>query len=269
MEKEEEQQTLGEEENHETHSPETLSSSADDDRADEIELAPGQCLPGTGYMVRPQSTIKMWLRKNYWRSYKQPDLDSLIAESQENSVDDYELGNNISGKPPFFTVRLSSRDVTRWKMSWQARNILSKAYDCHFPSRISDFPRLRYLHTREIIGISLAAFIYGGLHALAWSAHFESDAQKTMWQISSVVVATGMPIMHCWYAAGFQWFGLPRVEGDWRDFLRDTAIAVYPIGMAYVLARGYLVFECFRTLSHLPAGAYDVPQWSVYVPHIS
>jgi len=36
----------------------------------------------------------------------------------------------------------------------------------------------------------------------------------------------------------------------------------------YIVARVYLVVECFINLAHLPPSAYQLPQWSQYVPHI-
>lgn len=50
-------------------------------------------------------------------------------------------------------------------------------------------------------------------------------------------------------------------------------LAYYPmmvvLPFAYVLARAYLVVECFINVSHLPAGAYKVPSWTAYFPHIA
>jgi hypothetical protein len=37
----------------------------------------------------------------------------------------------------------------------------------------------------------------------------------------------------------------------------------------YTVARVYLVVECFINVAHLPDGAYQVPRWAQYVPHIS
>lgn len=39
--------------------------------------------------------------------------------------------------------------------------------------------------------------------------------------------------------------------------------------LVYVLARAYLIVECFVALSNSPVGIYDVPAWSSYFPHIS
>lgn len=39
--------------------------------------------------------------------------------------------------------------------------------------------------------------------------------------------------------------------------------------LLYCVARVYLVVECFINLAHLPDSAFQVPQWSQYMPHIS
>lgn len=45
-------------------------------------------------------------------------------------------------------------------------------------------------------------------------------------------------------------------------------IAVILLIILYAVARVYLVVECFINLAHLPPSAYQLPQWSQYVPHI-
>lgn len=46
-------------------------------------------------------------------------------------------------------------------------------------------------------------------------------------------------------------------------------LIVTAVVLFYTLARVYLVVECFINLAHLPDGAYQVPQWAQYVPHIA
>jgi len=45
-------------------------------------------------------------------------------------------------------------------------------------------------------------------------------------------------------------------------------IAIVLLIILYAVARVYLVVECFINLGHLPPLAYELPQWSRYVPHI-
>jgi hypothetical protein len=46
-------------------------------------------------------------------------------------------------------------------------------------------------------------------------------------------------------------------------------LAIMASILFYTVARVYLVVECFINIAHLPDGAYQVPRWAQYVPHIS
>jgi len=46
-------------------------------------------------------------------------------------------------------------------------------------------------------------------------------------------------------------------------------LSIVAFMLLYVVARVYLVVECFLNLAHLPDAAYLLPQWSQYVPHIA
>ena len=114
-----------------------------------------------------------------------------------------------------------------------------------------------------MIGLSAGAFIYGGLHALAWYAIFDSHSLQLLWRLSSCVVMGGFPLIFASLAIKSQWEKrLPRYQ-KWGRLIPAPAIALY------VLARAYLVIECFINLFNLPAGVYKVPSWTAYFPHIS
>lgn len=112
------------------------------------------------------------------------------------------------------------------------------------------------------IGFTTVALVYGGLHALAWFAHFDSPTEQLLWRISACVVMGAFPVFLALLKAAIY---LPN------GYYIDTVIeyAAYFVLLPYVLARAFLVVECFINLSHLPAGVYDVPQWATYFPHIS
>lgn len=121
-----------------------------------------------------------------------------------------------------------------------------------------------------VLGFIAAALIYGGLHALAWFAHFDSYTEQLLWRISACVVMGGLPPI----------FVLTKSASPVRRFASSSKLltkcvdlsllpAFYMLVSVYALARAYLVVECFINLSHLPAGVYDVPNWAAYFPHIS
>lgn len=53
--------------------------------------------------------------------------------------------------------------------------------------------------TRTHLGITLAGFLYGGLHLLAWDATFTSAAERTLWRIAALSLAASgllVPVSH-------------------------------------------------------------------------
>lgn len=195
-------------------------------------------------------------------------------------------------------ICLSQRDVTRWKSASRAAQIFREDVthrncrfsvsprNINFSPRCEDWPDLEDVLEVPLLqlGFVLAALVYGGLHALAWFAHFNTSTEQLLWRISACVVMGGLPVA----------FGLLAptklfLNEDWNDeveFVIKTRlrsirnpwkkmgiyiilILVLAMAIAYALARAYLVVECFISLSHLPAGVYDVPDWAAYFPSIS
>ena len=191
-----------------------------------------------------------------------------------------------NGDPP--GIVLTNRDVTRWKMASRAIQVCTqtervddmKTYVFETGAsrpvatpRCKDHPGFDYNRRYQIyLGLSIAALIYGGLHALAWFAHFDSPTEQKFWRISACVVMGGVPISSLLWESMDEMMleTKSKVAGDLfllgSLLLAGCAWLIVPV---YVLARAYLVVECFINLSHLPAGVYDVPNWSAYFPHIS
>ena len=120
-------------------------------------------------------------------------------------------------------------------------------------------------------GIAVAIFIYGGLHLLAWNAPFASTAQKVLWRFSGTCVASsgifGLAIMLT-MRKSMLW-GPDTLEGILNLYtLISFPFVVLVAVSALVLARTFLVVECFLQLAHLPQSAYQLPSWSQYFPHI-
>ncbi|KAL8984384.1 MAG: hypothetical protein Q9177_004714 [Variospora cf. flavescens] len=227
-----------------------------DDEQNSVRVGPGQVVPGTNLKLKTASQVK------------------AFVEDQSAYT------------PPVPSLDLAKQDLTRLKMADAAY----QAYIGHDNYMIEDFESSRWTFTRycgdwperprgEIVtpfGFSGVALIYGGLHVLAWSAHFNSTTEQLLWRISSCVVMGGLPILfinrflmdhNIVYPIPFSW-GISYYTGKRVTFILCLTIqfVLFPI---YVLARAYLVVECFIQLSHLPVGVYNVPEWSTYFPHIS
>lgn len=177
-------------------------------------------------------------------------------------------------RPPLPRINLTEQDINRWNMAKRAAesNPASKLED---ESRLVDYNlpfRRRCRDGSDLFcifkiptatGFSAAAVVYGGLHALAWFAHFGSPTQQLLWRICVCGVMGGAPALHL----------IMKLLGkmpDWSDWSHiPILILIGAMVLAYRLARVYLVIECFVQLSCLPEGVYVVPNWTAYFPHIA
>lgn len=211
-----------------------------------------------------------------------------------------DLSGNQMGHLPPQRLMLTARDVRRWNMAWQAIQLYElvegtgedgvkrfarlgvQSLPGLLTERCKDWPDLDDIYQWPIaFGFSVTAFVYGGLHALAWFAHFNSNIEQLLWRVSACVVMGGFPVgtmlNYLWGKIDYE-VDLRYGRGSWHQYAIYcvfvvsrwlTKLLTWLIVLAYPLARAYLVVECFINLSHLPAGAYDVPNWSAYFPHIS
>lgn len=144
-------------------------------------------------------------------------------------------------------------------------------------------------------GLAAAGSLYGGLHLVAWNAPFSSRLEEILWRVAaSSVTLTGIlfgpfVLWSQFPAANRGLAGLTntRVEGQRIRQCKDSRIKIWGeivlagvvfllmftvmplLWLTYVFSRVYLVVECFKNVANLPMGAYKVPQWSSYVPHIT
>lgn len=191
-----------------------------------------------------------------------PNLRNIVAHKANYLLQSYD---SYSGSHPTLPeLTLTAEDVTRYRMAWRARKLIG-TYQISgaITQRCKDWPDMDDILELPIaIGFTTVALVYGGIHALAWLAHFDSSTEQLLWRVSACAVMGGFPV------------SLTLLEAYERlshKYYGDTVFyyGAYFVLLLYVLARAYLVVESFINLSHLPAGAYDVPQWATYFPHIS
>lgn len=115
-----------------------------------------------------------------------------------------------------------------------------------------------------IVSIIISAFLYGGLHLLAWNAPFRSRTEEWLWRSSGIsIMASGPYILPLLFLP-------PDDDSKLDDFGWNLFIILaFFLGLVYVVARVYLVVECFINLAYLHDSVYEMPSWSQYFPHIS
>lgn len=119
-----------------------------------------------------------------------------------------------------------------------------------------------------------ASMAYGGVHAAAWNGHFPSRIEMWLWRASSICIAgSGLTWILINLLArtfkGFKayWAKVETLRAHWTSLVGLGSLATL-CGLAYLLARIYLVVEAFISLRKLPAAAFETLEWTQVFPHL-
>ena len=108
--------------------------------------------------------------------------------------------------------------------------------------------------------------LLGGLHLIAWSFHFPTEAEKILWRVASLVLVAGPPA--CFILGGLiegLVSGL-RMDSDMSDCAGMSMLGiVFALG---VVSRTLLVALMLASLRSLPPSAYQTISWTAYIPHL-
>ncbi|KAI9669492.1 MAG: hypothetical protein M1829_005081 [Trizodia sp. TS-e1964] len=128
----------------------------------------------------------------------------------------------------------------------------------------------------HIMGIALwlASMAYGGVHIAAWDNHFPSAVEALLWRLSSVYIAfSGFLwllinlIAHFLRPIDAYWDRVLALRVHWVSYIVLGSLCS-ACGLAYALARIFLVVEAFISIRVLPVEAYLTPDWTQVVPHM-
>jgi hypothetical protein len=121
--------------------------------------------------------------------------------------------------------------------------------------------------------MSAAAFMYGGLHLLAWNAAFHAPIYGLLWKVSGITTANlgiipllaGLILL---ISRGSIRYTTPRRCTPYRVVLVLLCLLTYSFTLLYVLARVYLVVESFLDLAYVPESVLVTPNIVLYIPHL-
>jgi hypothetical protein len=185
-------------------------------------------------------------------------------------------------------VELSKSDTLRWVLAMallketDPKNLEAQSSADSWnrvADRASDLPPLdldpNHLDWTLLLAFNISSMLYGGLHAIAWNAHFASGHRRALWHLSSAGVMGFFAISTLILYVERKLFHKPKAV---NVALKATHFVLYRIELAgtlffaglltFLAARTYLLVECYISLTDLPKEAYNVPQWSAFVPHI-
>ena len=122
--------------------------------------------------------------------------------------------------------------------------------------------------------------VYGGIHLSVWNFEFPTAAERLIWRIASIGIATTLPVLlftgfclalllHLRFIRGLAGAVTRRHYNYWWE--PGDKIFLYVIGVFmfwYSLARVYIVVEAFFSLRRVPIGVYWTPAWLQMIPHV-
>ena len=248
-----------------------------------VMVYPGQSLDGIAWYWNGLNPIHL----------TEPDVDKLVLETQAK-VDRVVLETR---------ARMTTQAIARLGpgLHWQGEGLTHEASNM---SISGDWEKISF---ETLILFAVLGFMYGGIHGSSWNAHFPSMAEQRIWRGAVCSVAVGGFVISgllgvlmilaalieshlenwkSWITRGIPWgWGLLRLE-DFGVFflpillglivviilliclLLAATVTIICITLAYPFSRAFLVVESFLSLRSLPAGAYDIPSWVGYWPHI-
>ncbi|KAK3331846.1 hypothetical protein B0T19DRAFT_87419 [Cercophora scortea] len=187
--------------------------------------------------------------------------------------------------------------------------VIPDGFEVNPPSltrRVRNWPKFVSSRSLALLALLPLTSVYGALHCLAWNANFPSKAERLLWQISSIILASAwVPVWICYSLFSKTWgtayldppnpsrLGYYRarrwltwLERTMRVLKRDTRFklrvpsmvswwvdkalaATIVICIVFMLvSRAYLLTECFIQLVHLPPGpVFTQAEWPANFPH--
>ena len=215
----------------------------------------------------------------------------------------YDEGEAACFTPSWFVI-LKPMDIERWKCAALLLNeTLSSGTCADYDGLLERYEPdwLPLYERRADLGITVCVMfvcvecMYGGLHALAWNVDFRTVHEKHLWRIAVVfIVACGPAAMLIFVVSKTRWkakeFELDAMKSTKRSSMQRSkdALLIKPwfrkiiyamcglwgliFGLFFfleVMARMFLMVECFIALFHSVPGVFEEPSWSAYVPHIN
>jgi hypothetical protein len=163
-------------------------------------------------------------------------------------------------------LKLDSISVRRWQLAWRAVSAHPelRGVGCEYvvlrASNVPTFKSANKATIRLIFAFMMAELLYAGIHALGWNADFSSARVQLAWRAACCVIGGGGVIVAIF---AFSWAFADAGKPYWDQ----TFGAVVVVGVLEFGIRMFLLIEALLNIGAVPAGVYQLPQWSTYIPH--
>jgi hypothetical protein len=115
--------------------------------------------------------------------------------------------------------------------------------------------------TLAVVGMSLLATGFGGLHFIAWHSEFPSLAELTLWRVACMLLTVIPPTLFIVVAVG-----ATLVD---QGLETSALFPIIPLFIPlYIAGRAATLLIAFTTLRSLPDEALIDVDWTVLIPHI-
>lgn len=238
------------------------------------------------YIIKPRLSYRR-IFNSLSDQQRQPEMSSLIER----------FGILGQFKP---WMLLTSADIARLELASAYRHDTTPQLPAgtnFVTDRIGDFlasdGTVAQSESNHLINLLIVATgptcLCGVSHIFAWNAPFSTMAESIMWRLSGVTLFIPFVIVafQCLYYIVKQISLSIRskilsidpiwLSKYWERLLDSkgfewTTIPFYFLGILalclYILARVFLIVECFVSLTYVPYTVFTVPNWSSYFPHI-
>lgn len=216
--------------------------------------------------------MKLQFHSSFWITY------TLSSHDKKRQIA-FESTDNVSRIVFDLTPVMAERLEQTSKLRYRLRSQTTSSERIRNWSLSSDSVEnaIQFEEPLSSISLSVVAFVYGGLHLLAWNAPFDTRIEEILWKISGISVASIGPVSifytgwHCVLARNLRSHRFSRRTmflerfGNiitWMGSLLTTSYL-----LLYLFARVYLVVECFMEVAYLPDSAFITPVFTRYIPH--
>lgn len=152
-----------------------------------VQVSTASSLPGTNFTSNPSST--RWIE---------------IRTETYGEGEDARSTSHTEHRPPIF--HLTALDTHRWRLAHYAftkYNLPKPTKDLELItvkaiSETMEYDSDNSQSEKQLGSMALLVLLgtgYGGMHALAWNAHFPTEREKLLWRVSSCIVASPIGVL--------------------------------------------------------------------------